>query len=212
MPSSSTTDDDPLARRRVLAGIGAAATGILSGCSGRVPGTGPAELDVETTLERGQNPRLLWEYPPRDGDADGIGYGEVEIDRIREGEMRLTFNSTIGGIASEEPYTGYRPDWFRFRIRPPEAYESRLNYVVRVEPPGQWEGFSAYYDVGSTVRETIVALHGVDTQGTIRIPAVFESEASSLPHCAFAVQASRPGVLGRTVRAAARDTLVVPEK
>ena len=84
---------------------------------------------------------------------------------------------------------------------------------MRVEPPGQWEGFAAYYDVQGSVRRTTVELREVDTQGTIQIPAVFDPGADPLPdrlHCSFTVQASRPGLLGKTVRVADRGTLPLP--
>jgi hypothetical protein len=218
-PSMPSDSDDPT-RRRVLAGVSTALTGALAGCSGRVPGTGPTRLDVETTVETDRDPRLLWQYPQRDGDADGVGYAAVEVDRVIRRENRppalhLTFNSTVGGIASADPYRGYHLDWFRFRVWPPTAYDGRVNHRVRVEPPGQWEGFSTYYDIRGNVRRTTVELRDVDTQGTIRVPAVFESGTDSLPdslHCSFTVQASRSGLLGKTVRATASDTLPLGER
>lgn len=219
MPSTLPTDDDRVPRRRVLAGIGTAAVGGLAGCSGRLPGSSPETLDTELTVEEDRDPRLLWRYPPRDGDADGIGYAAVEVTRVVQREstpaMLLTFNSTIGGIASAEPYEGYRPDWFRFRIWPPTAYDGRVNHEVRVEPPGQWEAFSAYYDIQNNVRRTTVELRNVDTQGTIQIPAVFDPGTNPLPdrlHCSFTVQASRPGFFGKTVRVAGQDTLPLPQQ
>lgn len=209
--------DDRPSRRAVLASVGAATTTALAGCGGRIPGTGPQRIDAEETTETDQDPRLVWQYPPREGDTEGIGYASVEARVLRrEGsapEARLTFNSTIGGIASAEPYEGYQPDWFRFRIRPPETYDGGLAHAVRVEPPGQWEGFAAYYDVQGSVRRTTVELRDVDTQGTIQIPAVFDPGTDPLPdrlHCSFTVQASRPGLLGRTVRVADRGTLPLP--
>ncbi|WP_336135306.1 hypothetical protein [Natronomonas amylolytica] len=218
-PSAPSDSDDHLTRRRVLAGVSTTLTGTIVGCSGRVPGTGPTRLDVETTVETDQDSRLLWQYPQRDGDEDGVGYAAVEVDRVIRREnrplaMHLTFNSTVGGIASAEPYEGYRLDWFRFRIRPPAAYDGRINHRVRVEPPGQWEAFSTHYDIQGEVRRTTVELRNVDTQGTIRVPAVFESGTDSLPdrlHCSFTVQASRPGVFGRTVRVAGRGSLPIPQ-
>jgi hypothetical protein len=128
--------------------------------------------------------------------------------------MHLTFNSTIGGIASNEPYEGYRLDWFRFRIRPPATYDGRINHHVRIEPPGQWEDFSTYYDTRGGTRRTTVELRNADTQGTIIVPAVFDLGTNPLPdrlHCSFTVQASRPGVFGKTVRVAGRGSLPIPQ-
>ncbi|WP_313694738.1 hypothetical protein [Halorarum halobium] len=217
MPSRFPRSDDRTARRRLLAGIGTAVAGGLAGCNGRLPGTGPTRLDVETSVERDEDPRVLWQYPPREGETEGIGYASVEVDRIvrRDGRptaVNLTFNSTIGGIASAEPYEGYHPDWFRFRVRPPETYDGRINHHVRVEPPGQWEEFSAYYDVQGLVRRTTVELRDVETRGTIEVPAVFDPGANGLPdrlHCSFTVQASRPGLFGKTVRVAGRGAVPV---
>lgn len=212
MAPADSQRDGRATRRRVLAGFGAAVTAGLAGCSGRLPGTGPERLDVESTVETDTTPRVLWEYPPREGEQDGIGYAEVEVDwiRRRNGDprvIRLTFNSTVGGLAASEPYTGYRPDWFRFRIRPST---SRINYRTYVEPPGQWEGFSAYYDRQGGVRRTTVELRDVGTRGTIQIPARLSLGGDSLPdglHCSFTARVSRPGLFGESVRVSGRDTL-----
>lgn len=214
MPATSATDDWST-RRRVLGILGTAAVGSLAGCSGRLPGSGPELLDTETVVDDGQDPRLQWRYPPREDDQDGIGYAEVET---RNGSqradptlpVRLRFSSTIGGIASNEPYTGYYHDWFRFRIEPPTQYEGRLRYEVRVEPPGQWDAFSAAYDIEGGVRRTTLELRNLETQGTIRIPAVFDPTGDPIPdrlHCSFTVQASRRGRFGKTVRVSDRGTL-----
>lgn len=215
MPSTFPRGGDRVTRRRALAGLGTAVAGGLAGCTGRLPGTGPARLDTETTVEHDQDPRLLWRYPPREGDEKGIGYAAVEIDRVirrdsRPPAIRVNFNSTVGRLAASEPYSGYRPEWFRFRIWPPATYDGRIDYHVRVEPPGQWEDFAAYYDVRGGVRRTTVELRNVGTRGTIAIPAVFDPGTNSLPdrlHCSFTVQASRPGLLGKTVRVADQDAL-----
>lgn len=215
MPSPLSTGDSRVTRRRILGGVGTVVSGGLAGCSSRLPGSDPEEVDAETTVEEDDDPRLLWRYPPRDGETDGIGYAAVEVERLLQREsltpaIRLNFNSTVGGIASAEPYEGYSPDWFRFRIWPPTTYEGRLQHEVRVEPPGQWERFSAYYDIRDTVRRTTVELRNVGTQGTVQIPAVFDSGTDPLPdrlHCSFTVQASRSGFLGKTVRVTDQDTL-----
>lgn len=199
-------------RRRLLAGVATAVCGSLAGCSGHIPGTEPDQIDAETTVE---NERVLWRYPPREGDTEGIGYAAVEVEQVIQREysaplLRLNFNSTVGGLASDEPYKGYRPDWFRFRVWPPMSYEGRLQYQFRVEPPGQWEEFSTYYDLAGSVRRSIIELQDVETQGTIIIPAVFDPGTQSLPdrlNCSFTVQASRPGLVGRTVRVSDQATL-----
>lgn len=214
MPSSFP-DDSHVSRRQVVAGFGTVAASAFAGCSGGLPGTEPAQLDTETTVERDPDPRLLWRYPPREDDREGIGYAAVEADRIIQQENRpsaiyLNFNSTIGRLASSKPYKGYHPDWFRFRIWPPATYQGRVNHHVRVEPPGQWEDFSTYYDMQGNVRRTTVELRNVETQGTIMIPAVFDSGNNQLPdrlHCSFTVQASRPGILEKTIRVADQGTL-----
>lgn len=210
MPSSHPTIGR--SRRRVLAALGTAVAGGLAGCAGRVPVTGPERINAESTVE---NDRVLWRYPPRNDDREGIGYAAVEAERrTQRGEaspvLWLQFNSTIGRLAAGEPYKGYRLDWFRFRIWPSTTYGKHLQYHVRVEPPGQWEDFSAYYDVRGGVRRFGVELRNVDTQGTIIVPAVFDAGVGPLPeklHCSFTVQASRPGLLGETVRVDGRETL-----
>lgn len=215
MPSTFLSSDGRTTRRGVLAGFGTGIAGSLAGCSGRLPGTGPDELATETEVEDDQDPRVVWRYPPREGETDGIGYAAVEAKyATRSGDdaspVRLTFNSTVGGIASSEPYEGYHQDWFRFRIWPPSSYEGRLAHEVRVEPPGQWEGFSAYYDVDAAVRRTTVELRDLGRQGTIEIPAVFDPTGNPLPdrlHCSFTVQASRSGHFGNAVRVSDRDDL-----
>ena len=206
MPS---THPDGLSRRHALAGLGTVILGNLGGCSGRL---GPERLDADATIEDGE---LRWQYPPRDGDRDGLGYAGVAVDRrLRRASLppalRLTLDSTVGGIAASEPYRGYRLDRVRFRLWPPENYGAALHHSVRVAPPGQWEGFSASYDIHGDVRRTTVELRGVETQGTIEIPAVFDPGAAPLPdrlHCSFTIQASGPGLLEKTVRVTGRETL-----
>ncbi|AFK19091.1 hypothetical protein E6P09_09930 [Haloferax mediterranei ATCC 33500] len=215
MPSTSDSDGERRTRRNVLAGLGSAVVGSLAGCSGRIPGTGPEHVGAETTVQDGQNPEIRWRYPRREGDKDGIGYAAVEVKRVTRPEdhfptLSLRFNSTIGGLAASDPYEGYHPDWFRFRFEPPSSYEAAASYEARVEPPGQWDGFSAYYDLGSTVKQTVVELKNVQTQGTIFVPVVFAPSAKSIPsslYCRFTVQASRPGFGGKTVRASGDGNL-----
>lgn len=215
MPSVIPSVHGRSTRRRVIAAVGTAVTAGLAGCSGQIPGTAPEQIDTETTVEDGRDPRILWRYPRREGEKDGIGYAAVEIDRIVQQDspdtaIHLAFNSTVGSLAADEPYEGYQPDWFRFRIWPPASYDGRINHRVRVEPPGQWEDFSAYYDIQGNVRRTTVELRNVSTEGTIEIPAVFDPGPDSLPdrlHCSFTVQASRSGFLGKTVRVTDQNSL-----
>lgn len=207
MPSNSAPS-----RRDVLGSLGTIALGSLAGCISHLPGTEPTQLTAETTTEEGE---IQWQYPPREGDKDGIGYAAIEHDRTLQRQARspvacLTFNSTIGGLAASDPYRGYQPEWFRFRIWPPQSYDGRLGYAFRVEPPGQWDGFSAYYDIRGTVKHAIIELRNVDTQGTILVPAVFDPGTKSLParlHCSFTVQARRPGLLTESIRVRGRGTL-----
>jgi len=214
VPSNETTNDETRTRRRVLASTGATAAVGLAGCSGRIPGTGPTEYGTETSVTDG---RVLWRYPPREDDRDGIGYAAVEAERReRRGDLppvlRLRFNSTVGRLAASDPYRGYEPDWFRFRVWPPGDYDGRLDYHFRAEPPGQWDGFSTRYDVRGAVKQAVVRLDDVNTQGTIVVPAVFDPGLNPLPgelRCSFTVQASRPGLLGRTVRVTDSATLDV---
>lgn len=220
MPSNYLFDDDRIPRRGVLAGLGTAVTSSLAGCGSQFPGVGAEQLDVETTVEHDQYPRILWKYPPREGDTEGIGYASVEVDRVIQRDasspaIKLKFNSTIGRLASDEPYRGYHPDWFRFRVWPPTTYEGRLQYRLFVEPPGQWEQFSAYYEIQGNTRRTTIELQNVDTQGTIVIPAVFDPEGNSLPsrlHCSFTVRASWSGLLGKSVRVSEKETLPLTEQ
>lgn len=219
MPSpSSDSNADRRTRRHVLAGFGSAVVASVAGCSGRVPGLGPERVHAETTVRDGSglgSPEILWRYPRREGDEDGIGYAAVEARRVDRLEGRfptlsLQFNSTIGGLAADEPYEGYRPDWFRFRFEPPSSYEKATSYATRVEPPGQWEGFSTYYDRESTAKRTVIELRDVQMQGTIIVPAVFAPTTESLPktlYCQFTVQASHPGIAGKTVRASGEGNL-----
>lgn len=212
MPS---TRSDGLPRRHVLAGLGTAIIGSLGGCSGRLPGR-PDRLDAESTVEDGE---LRWQYPPRDDDRDGLGYAGVAVDRrLRRTSLppalRLTLDSTVGGIAASEPYHGYRLDRVRYRLWPPRTYEATLHHSVRVAPPGGWEEFSTYYDLRGDVRRTTVELRNVETQGTVEIPAVFDPGAAPLPdrlHCSFTLRASSPGLLEKTVRVTGRDTLPLEE-
>lgn len=214
MPSSSC-QVNRVTRRRVLATLGAVASGGLAGCNGRLPGTGAERVSAETTVEEDRDPRVLWTYPPREGDEEGIGYAAVEADRTVEREsrppaLRLRLNSTVGDTAASEPDEGYSLDWFRFRLWPPSTYGNSLNYSVRVEPPGQWEDFSTSYDIRAKTRRTTVELRGGNTRGTILVPAIFDPGTEPLPdrlHCSFTVQASRDGVFGKTVRATGQDSL-----
>lgn len=206
MPSNDTPT-----RRRLLAGLGTALVGSAAGCAGRLPGGGPATVDAEATDDAEET---SWEYPSG-ADGEGIGYASVEYDGLLRRErlppaIRLELNSTVGGLTTEERYEGYSADWFRFSFWPPIDYGGHDTYEVRVQPPGQWDGFGAHYDYSGVNRRFVVELHEVDTQGTILVPAVFDPAGAGPPdrlECSFTVQASRPGPFGRTVRASGRGTL-----
>lgn len=214
MPSTHT-EPDSLRRRQALAGIGAALTGSLAGCTGHIPGTGPETVDTVSSTEAD---RLLWRYPPTDDDSDGIGYAAVEFVRLIHREqgppaVRLELNSTVGGIAASEPHTGYRLDWFRFRLQLPSSYRANNHLEMRVEPPGQWEEFAAYYDMQGGSRQFVVELRNVDTQGSIIVPVVLDPQTKALPEqvwCSVTVQAFRPGIFGETVQANGDGTLRIP--
>ncbi|MFC4551215.1 hypothetical protein [Halorussus sp. GCM10023401] len=209
MPSGPDSTDGTT-RRRLLAGLGAGVAATIGGCSGRIPGTGPAHIEAETFAESGE---LRWEYPPRD-DADGIGYAAVEFDRVlsesaEPGSLRFTLNSTVGGLAASEPYRGYEADWFRFRVGPPAEYATRHTVRMWVRPP-TWPGVRLRYDRRGGRSDLVVTAPDVHTDGTITFPLVLDSGGETPPdrvHCAFTVQASRPGALGKTVRVSDSGTL-----
>jgi hypothetical protein len=80
--------------------------------------------------------------------------------------------STVGAIASSEPTggtvrTGSGPD------RSPARRRGRRQLRGTHRAPGQWEGFSAYYEWGAR-RRFVVELREVDTRGMILVPAVFD--------------------------------------
>jgi len=143
MPSTFAPPGDGSTRRRALASLGTAVAGSLTGCSGRIAGA--RTLDAETTVERDADPRVRWRYPPREGDADGIGYAAVEATRvrrrtIREPALRLGFSVTVGDIAAAEPYRGYRLERVRFRIRPRRATRGVPTTTSASNPPASGKG------------------------------------------------------------------------
>lgn len=213
MPSSEN-ETTRTTRRRVLTAVGATTTGVLAGCAGRVPGTGPEELPAETVTEENG---VRWEFPSRDSDTDGIGYASVTVEKLGREQLGPTLaldcNCTIGGLASSEPDENYTLDWFRFRFGPPPTFEGHGNFEVRVQPPGQWEEFSAYYDHRGARREFVIELTAT-VEGTVITPCVFDSVVDSLPeklYCAVTVQASRSGLFGKTVRTSDEETLTIGE-
>ncbi|GAB6862934.1 hypothetical protein JCM17092_30230 [Haloplanus litoreus] len=72
-----------------------------------------ATLDAETTVERDEDPRVLWRYPPRDGDAEGFGaYYDLRGD-VRRATVELRNVDTQGTItvpAVFAPPTDSLPD------------------------------------------------------------------------------------------------------
>jgi len=81
MPSIFSDTASRFTRRQALASFGAIATSAFGGCSGRLPGTKPTQLNAETTVEADSDPRVLWKYPSREDDKEGLGYAAVEVDR-----------------------------------------------------------------------------------------------------------------------------------
>lgn len=217
MPSPRRDAIGATSRRRLLASLGTALAGGVAGCSDHVPGVGPASVSATTAIEDG---RIRWDYPPREDGEDGAGYASISAERVRDREggrsqLRLTFNSTVGDSVASVPYRGYQQEWFRFRIRPPNAFDRHFGYRVLVEPPGQWEEFETRYDTEGGVRVFELSLEAIGTDGTISVPALFEGGEEGLPdrlHCSFTVQASRDGRFGKTLRASGRGTLELGEK
>ena len=139
-----TVDGHPPAtpsRRRFLATATAAVAAPLAGCSGLAGG--PDELDARTVTTDGE---LVWVYPAEvpsadsgdaegEWDANGIGYGSIGLETAtgtaKYGHLlRFDLNSTVGGIASGEPYENYEADWFRFRLGPPPGYDGGFEAYV----------------------------------------------------------------------------------
>jgi len=210
-------DDRPSSapsRRRFLATATAAVAAPLAGCSGLAGG--PDEVDARTVTTDGE---LVWVYPadvPSGDsgdtrgawDANGIGYGSIGLETAtgtgKHGLLlRFDFNSTVGGIASGEAYERYQADWFRFRLGPPRDFEGP--FAAYVTPPQSFRVETRY---GRDDRTLVVEAPAVDTEGTILVEG--RAHLQSLPdqlQCAFTVQASQEGRLGRTVRASDRETV-----
>jgi hypothetical protein len=185
-----------------------------AGCTGTIPGTGPQSLSTEVIQDDAD--RIAWGYPPVEGDGDGIGYVALERQReIHPGgspAMLFQFNSTVAEFSTVESYNEYEADWFEARIRTPIDYQQEHGpTTMRVEPPGQWDGFRTYYDRTATHRELVLELRSIDTKGTIQVPFVLDPVTDQLPaalHCSFTVQASKPGWFGETIRASDSGRLV----
>lgn len=211
MPSKRSARSQKLTRRRLLTTGSAVALGGVTGCAGRVPGTGPATVDTETTVSENE---ITWLYPPTEGNEEGIGYTSIEFDgRVRRERLppafQFRFNSTVGGIASSEPYTGFEADWVRFRVGPPSSYHGMHSFEMRVQPPPALKVSTHYEDTGGR-RELIVEAQSIDSDGTYLFPFVFDPSGEAFPerlHCSFTVQVSRPGTFGKTVQASDQGTL-----
>jgi hypothetical protein len=201
-------------RRRFLAGGAAAITTGLAGCAGRVPGRAAA-VDVAARIDDG---RLIWDYPARavdgDGSDDGIGYAAVGFEasdpsgpeQPADPVLRFGLNSTVGGIAADEPFEGYRADRFRFRIGLPPDYEDAASLEAFVQPTS-WPELTTTYGYRGSSRELVVCAPEVGTAGTITVAGGFRPAGATLPRrltCGFEVRASRPTPFGRSVVAADR--------
>jgi hypothetical protein len=217
--SCEASSDRSVPRRRFLAGVAATASATLAGCGGRLP-DGVATVDA--TLRR-DDATLTWAYPASavedDEDSDGIGYAAVgvgavdrapSVDRALPG-LTFALNSTVGTIHAGAGFQEYRADWFRFRIGVPRSYDHVSGFQALVQP-NQWPDLRVAYGYEGAVRELAVTAPEVDTDGTITIEGQFRSADATLPrqlYCGFEVQASQPGLAGRTVVADGRATLDV---
>lgn len=210
MPSSQP-HRGAVSRRRLLAGLGTGVSGMLAGCTGGLPGTGPRQIDAtQTVTER----EIVWRYPPTEGDTDGIGYAAIGIDRVSQRGavdpiLHMRFNSTVGGVAAGESYQEFEADWFRFRIGPPATYPSDQALDMRVQPP-TWPRIELSYDHMSGSRHLVVESEHIGSAGTIEVPIVVAGGGEALPErltVRSTVQASEPGVLDQPVRMTARGSL-----
>ena len=208
-PSSDDRRDRPVSRRSTLAGGSALASVALAGCAGRLPGD---TADVGSELRRRED-ALRWEYPasavgPED-DSDGIGYASIRFKALNSTRnadrvapvLRFRLNSTVADIAAGESYQGYRVDWFRFWIGVPRTYREHAELRASVEP-NAWPEIETTYGYRNTVRELAVRAPDVHERGTVVVEGQFRPSGETLPrqlHCGFEVQASRSGLLGRTV-------------
>lgn len=221
MPSTfipRSPDGDPSrsrgSRRRFLQVLGTGAVAATAGCLSGLPGAGPDTLSTEQFVDSEQ--RVAWRYPAQDGDDAGIGYvdvthdGEIPMGNDRSA-LSFEFNSTVSDLSTTTAYNEYVPDWFRGRFRPPRSYRTEHGPVrMLAEPPGAWEEFRTYYDHSRGVREFVLELRDVGTEGTIEVPLVLDPGTDPPPenlHCSFTVQATEAGWLGRTVRASDGGTL-----
>lgn len=203
-PSSRSDPERPVRthRRQLLAGAATAAVAGTAGCSA----LGRASLSTEVIEDSDR--RIAWGYPRTDGDTSGIGYAALSYDRrVAPGTsaLRFTLNTTVADLSTVESYNGYEADWFRARVGTPGRYQQEHGDAsIYVRPPGGWKEFGARYENGAAGRELVVEFRQIDTEGTIEIPLIVDPGGDPVPpslRCSFEVQASKPGVLGRTVRA-----------
>lgn len=205
---SEVTDNLSSARRQFLAALSTGVSAAVAGCTDVVPDAGAESLSTEIIENNAR--RIAWSYPAREDDRDGIGY--VGLQRRRSvpsdddsSRMRFRLNSTVAELSTISSYNEYEPDWFRVRLWTPIDYQQEHGLVsFLIEPPGQWEGFSTRYEHRGTHRELILEMRDISTKGTILVPFVLDSETDPLPtavESAFTVQASKPGLIGKTVRA-----------
>lgn len=84
MPSKRGHSHKRVSRRRVIGSFGVLLSGTLAGCSGRIPGTSPAQLDVNQSVEGN---RILWTYPPRDDGKEALG---MQLSRQRNAAPKIS--------------------------------------------------------------------------------------------------------------------------
>lgn len=200
-------------RRDLLSALGTTVVAASAGCSGQLPG-GPESLSTERIQNDAE--RIAWQYPPTEGDTDGIGY--VALDHRRELTVngspaaKFVLNTTVAEFSTVESYNEYELDRFQARVRTPTKYQQEHGRVeMLVEPPGQWDGFRTAYELTGTHRELVVELREVNTEGTIQIPFVLYPGTDPLPaalHCSFTVRASKPGWRGKPVEVSDGGRLV----
>lgn len=213
--AESPGDGRSTSRRRFFGGVATAAGVCLAGCAGRLPGN-TAGIDATT---RTDGNTLLWDYPAgaaEGDDSDGIGYASIrfraldlaETDRSVKPTLQFRLNSTVGDIAAGEPYEGYQADWFRFRVGVSRTYDDAAGLRAFVQPK-QWPEIETTYGYRDGRRLLVVMAPDVNEAGTITVDGQFRPTGATLPrqlYCEFEVQASQPGLLGRTVAAAGRET------
>lgn len=192
-------------RRRFLAAIGSAGVAGIAGCLAG----GPDRVRTEVIEKRQE--RIVWQFPKSAGGGEGIGqvalsFDETTVFAERTPVERFVFTATVTGPDTRAPVRGFELERLTARIHAPKAYEREYGPAeFFVKTPGQWEDFSTYYDIPAGRREFVVDMSHIDTAGTIQVPLLLSHPTDPAPEAlaiTFSVQASRPGLTGRSVRAA----------